>query len=453
MGLTPLKFSGLSTYSQDFGKILERAQTIAAFPLNSLRNQKTDLLSQKTLTGTLQTLVTSLTTAAESLAEVGDRNGITGSSSNTSKVVINTVTATNSATFRLTDITSVAVSASETSVLGYSSSTAAAVSATGSVRLTVGGETYDIALTPDENNLVGLQNKINSLGAGVTASIFTTGTGATPNYLSVTADTTGARTVSLTDDPGGAATALLTANNQGSDAVFKLNGVNVSKSSNSINDVVPGLAFTIVGTTTGAESVTVTLSKGRAELASKLQAFAQAYNDVSDFLDSQIGEDAGLLTGSSLILRTQEELRALVNFDGAGTIRSLSALGLVLDQQGTLTFDEEIFDQVSDSSLDDAFEFVGTSSAGIGSRIASLETLSDSVTGIIQLELDQYETTELRLSSQIDALTDRINRQTAVLEERLQIFDALLSTLEAQQSRVTASIDALNLTVYGKRDS
>lgn len=453
MGLTPLKFSGLSTYSQDFSKILERAQSISKFPLTQLNNQKTDLLSQKTLAGTLQTLATALTTAATDLAEVGDRNGISGTSSNSSKVFVNTVTATTAGTFRLTDITSVASAASETSAIGYASSTATAVSATGSVRLTVGSDTYNITLNSGENNLVGLQNKINALGAGVTASIFTTGTGVAPNYLSITSNTTGARTLALTDDPSGAATALLTANNQGSNAVFKLNGVDVSKSSNSINDVVPGLAFTIAGTTTGSESVSITLAKGRTELASKLQSFARTYNDLSDFLDSQIGENAGLLTGSSLILRTQEELRSLVNFNGSGSIRSLSDLGLVLDEKGTLTFDEETFDKISDASLDNAFRYVGTSSFGIGSRIPSLKTLSDSVTGIIQLEIDQYNTTERRLNEQIGTLTDRINSQTAVLEQRLQVFDALLSTLEAQKSRVTASIDALNLTVYGKKSS
>jgi flagellar hook-associated protein 2 len=49
------------------------------------------------------------------------------------------------------------------------------------------------------NNLSGLVNAINNSGAGVTASILTTGTGATPDYLVLIATSTGATTLQLND--------------------------------------------------------------------------------------------------------------------------------------------------------------------------------------------------------------------------------------------------------------
>src|SRR6185369_16397268 len=143
--------------------------------------------------------------------------------------------------YTVSDITSIASAASETSVTGYADSSSTAVSATGTVKLTVGTHDYTINLSPANNNLVGLRNAINDLDVGVTASVLTTGTGLNPNYLSVSSNTTGEAPLHITDDPDGAATALLTNDNQGSNAVFKLNNVAVSKPTNTINDVVPGV--------------------------------------------------------------------------------------------------------------------------------------------------------------------------------------------------------------------
>jgi hypothetical protein len=64
------------------------------------------------------------------------------------------------------------------------------------MQLVVGSATSTFTLA--NNNLVSLRDKINSLGAGVTASILTTSDG---NYLTISANATGATTLQLIDDP------------------------------------------------------------------------------------------------------------------------------------------------------------------------------------------------------------------------------------------------------------
>ena len=90
------------------------------------------------------------------------------------------------------------------------------------MKLVLGSNSYTINLTSQTNNLNGLVSAINGLGAGVTASVLTTGSGATPNYLSLSAASTGATTLQLIDDPTGAATNVITAANQGSNAKLHL---------------------------------------------------------------------------------------------------------------------------------------------------------------------------------------------------------------------------------------
>lgn len=442
MSLPPLTFTGISSFSADLQTILNRAQQVASFPLQTLQNDKTDLLQRKTLTGTLQTLATAFSTSLKNLAGVGDARGIGGVSSEASKAAINTVTTSVAATYTLNGITSLAKAASETSLHGYATETS--VSSDGHVQLTLGSNSYEIALTPEQNNLAGLRDAINRLGIGVTATVFTTGTA--PNYLSLTASASGKTTLSLKDG----ATDLLTSTNQGANAEFKLNGVQVSKPTNLINDVIPGVSFTIAGTT--PDDVTLTLASSRSKLSTALGSLVTAYNNMVDFLDTQVGPSAGLLSGSSLISGTAAALRELTSFRGSGSIKSLADLGLELNSEGKLSLNSDRFNQIAESQLTDAFALVGSSVNGIGSLINRFANISDPVTGRVKLELDQFGITENRLNTQIGALTERINLQQQALRQRLQMADTLLATLESQQKTLEAQLNSLNLTLYGKRD-
>ena len=223
MGLTPLTFTGISQYSQDFQTILQRVTTIASFPLNQLKNEQQDIATKRQLTSELNNSVKLLGEKIIALKDVAANRAVSASSSNTSKLTIDSVNTDTLTTYNLTDVTSIAIAASETSLNPYASSTATQVSASGSVRLTVGTTDFNISLSTEENNLVGLRNKINSLNSGVTATILTVD--GTTNYLSVSANATGAKALTLREDPSGANTSLLTSTNQGSNLNFKLNGI------------------------------------------------------------------------------------------------------------------------------------------------------------------------------------------------------------------------------------
>ncbi len=449
MSLTPLVFSGISTYSADFQTILERTVKIASLPITSLQNQQTDLLERKVVAGGLQGAVAAFGASLKSLGEVGDRRAVTGRTTDAGKAAVRAVTATTGGVYQLANITSVASAAAETSLISYSDSNTATVSSTGTVQLTVGSNAFTVSLTPGENNLAGLRDKINGLGAGVTASILTTD-GA--NYLSVSANTTGATTLTLNDDPGGAATDLLSAANQGSNAVFELNGVPVSQKTNLVNSVVPGLSFEILGKTEASETVTLTLASDRSQLSTALSSFAAAYNALVGQVDGQIGESAGLLSGSSLVREIQSVLRSVTGFSGTGDVKSLAELGLVFDSTNKLTFDSATFAGLSDAQVRAGLDFASTSETGLGSLYSKVTAISDPVTGLIQAELNQYDATGRDLATRVSALNERVTLLQSGLAQRLQYADALLANLESQQTVLTASIDSLSYSLFGRKE-
>lgn len=451
MAFSPLTFTGVSTYSADFQKILERTVAIASQPITQLQAEQAKIFQQKTLATGLQSSVGALVSAVGALGEVGSSKALGGTSSNSSKVSIGTVTATSPASYSISEITSVARGASATSA-GYANGSSAAVSATGTVKLTFNGTEHTIALGSGENNLTGLRDKINNLGAGLTATILTTGTGATPYYLSLTANTSGEKPITLVDDPSGAATNLLSTADSGANANFKVNGVSVSKSSNLINDVVGGVTFTIAGTTSGSESITLALATNRSTLSNRLESFVNAYNGVLESTDAQIGEAAGLLTGDFLVRETKEALRAITGYQGSGNIKSLAQLGISFGSDGKASFDSTVFSALSDSQVQDGFSFLGSTSTGFGALKSRLNQIADPVTGLIAVQNSKYDESDRRIASRVEELTDRLTIMQKSTAERLQAVDALLGSLESQKTIIDASYKSLQLALFGKNE-
>ena len=448
--LAPLVFTGVSQYSSDLQSILQRAVQIAQIPATQLQNQDADVLQKKTVATSLGDAVSNLASTLTALGTVGDSAGIAATSSDTTKVTILSSNATSPTTYAISNITSLASAASETSLTGYANSNATAVSSTGSLQLSVGSTNYPISLTSQTNNLVGLRDAINNSGAGVTATILTTGTGVNPNYLSITSTAEGTAALKLTDDPTGAATALLTNTNPGSNASFDLNGVPVTKSSNTINDVVPGVSFSLQGTTTGTEQVSISLASDRSKLSSALSDFVTSFNSLSSQVNAQIGPSAGALSGDFLVRQIQGDLRQLTNFTGSGAIKSFADLGLSMDQTGTLSFNQDTFNALSDSQIASGFTFVGSSSNGFGSLAANLTQISDPISGLIKIQTDQYTATDKRLNDELATTNARISAMQSNLTLKLESADALLAQLTSQQTVLTASISSLNFTLYGK---
>jgi flagellar hook-associated protein 2 len=555
MSITPLTITGISSFSDDFQTILNRAVSIASLPLSAVQNDQIDLVAKKQLLTGFRSGVADLASAVSALAAFGDSRAVGASTSNANRVGVTVSGAVEPGVHTITEIESVARHASATSLSGYASSGATAVSSDGLLELVIGDHSYTIDLTAGgANHLEGLRDAINDLDAGVSASLLNTGNGENPYYLSLTAAATGLQAlelretaglassnlltntrpetgavystnsgfdtpdatavssdgilqlvvgvdtyaidltgggvnnleglrdainasgaavtaeisgagpyrlrltsgdgeaVELRETAGDAATNILTNAHQGANAVFKLDGLQVVKSDNVVGDVVDGLTFTILSTTTDGESVNITLSSNRASVASALGALVTAYNDAAALVNAQIGESAGLLSGDFIVRETQASLRALTTYTGSGAIKSLAELGIELDDQGVMSFDSSIFYSLSNADLDAVFDFFGSSTTGLANVAGRLDAISNPVTGLIRLQQDRYDEADARMQSQVDALTERINLMQTALSQKLALADTLLATLEAQQNMIDASIESLNLALYGKRE-
>ncbi len=289
------------------------------------------------------------------------------------------------------------------------------------------------------DGLVGYVNA-NSSTLGVSATIINTSSDRdNPDYhLTLTTNDTGATTLKLTD---GADVDLLTAATQGTDAVFTVNGLAVTNSGNTIDDFAPGLNLTIVG----PGQTTVSTATDRAGIAADLASIAEQYNKAVSRLNENIGEGAGILTGEVIIRQASSTLRDIISFVGSGEIKSFAPLGFSLNESGVLTFDEIAFNSLDSDELDQAIEFIGDTTSGFaGNAFNVLKSLADPVSSQIQTALDFVQVSDKRLSEQIEAATERVDRLIANLEQQFAAADLLLAGLESQQRLLTVLFDPEN---------
>ncbi len=451
--ITPLTFTGVSTFSNDFQTILSREVAIASLPVKQAQNDQQTLTDKKSALTGLWSAVSGMASSLSALGQLGSGQAL-AVSTNSSNVNVSLASGAVAGTYQITDITSLAAAAIATGAQGYASESATAVTGgSGQVQLVVGSTKKTLPIGAAQDNLDGIRDAINSAGLGVAASVIDTGrTDGQRYFLTLTANAPGAQDILLRTTPDDAGTNLLSQIDPGSNAVFSVNGQQVTRSDNYISGVIPGVNLQLVNETQTGDRITVTVSQSRAPVTSALQSFVSAYNTLTQKLDAQKGQNAGLLMGDSMIVDLGSRLREAANHQGSGAISSLTDLGITIGNDGAMSLDSSVVNAMQSSDLNNVFQFLGSSTQGLASLADAFSEYSDPVSGLIQTRLTGYDNTDKSLSDQIQTMTDRVNAMQTTLMSQLQAADALVSQLQSQQSMLTASIDSLNMVTYGKQN-
>jgi flagellar capping protein FliD len=221
------------------------------------------------------------------------------------------------------------------------------------------------------------------------------------------------------------------------------------------------MTFTIAGQTAAGQTVTLSAASDPTQISAGLQDFVSKYNAVASQLSAQYGPAAGMLSGNPLIWGIQAAMRGLVNYNGTGVIKSLSALGIELDSHGQMTFNQTTtdptqhiaFNSLSSAQIAGAFSFLGSATTGFGGLSAKLTQFSDPITGAIEAQQDQFDAADTRIGDQVTAMTARVNAMQATLSAKLQAADTQLAQMQSQQQLLTSTIQSLNFTSFGYQNT
>jgi Flagellar capping protein len=487
--MSGISLSGLAS-GLDTSAMIEALMKLEKIPYTSLETKKTTITNNQTLIRNLNTKVLALrTTATELMYSTAFKQSSAISSDTTSVNVTASETATpGSYSVQVSKLAQKHVVASAEFAAGDSST----LSGTFTLKGKDGTVSKDIDIltgagVTNQKMLEKLRDDINSAKAGTTASIIETSPGNLT--LVLTADNFGENSdirigagasgshVYL----GGDSSALTLLENLGvkqggtnatntkqaaQNAEATVNGIAITSGSNTLKDVVPGLTIDLLK---AGSSSTITVDKDATKVASKVQAFVDAYNDAVTLIRESSAKGA-VMQGDSTLRMLQQELSDLVNgtiggkygdknADYAGAFSMLSEIGLEIDKgitsgsqmTGKISFDKDKFIEAFKNDSDSVYQLFaydgseGNKDGGIAVRMyQSLGAWTKSNTGFLAYKLSGYDSDIKMITEQMDSMNLRLKSKEAKLQAQFAAMESALSSLNNQQSWLNSQIASLS---------
>jgi flagellar hook-associated protein 2 len=431
--ITPLTFTGQSTYSAQFQQVIDKAVQIQEIPLDGMADQANLDQSRQSALQSLDQALASLQSAVTGLQTAVGSQALNASVSDTSVASVSLGAGATTGVYQLEvdSLGSATQTVSTGSPQSVSNPSTQNISSASSFTLTVNGQATTI--TPATNTLDGLLAAINNdPSLGVTASIVNVGSSGSPDYrLAVQASTLGNVSIQLSDGSNN----LLNTISTGSLATYKVDGLSTTITSDSDSiTLAQGVTVNLLGTTPANSPITVSVGQTTTSAQTALQTFATAYNAVVAQLAAQHGQNAGALSGDSILAVAQQALSSIADYTNfSGSVTNLSGLGLDLDTQGHLTFNAAEFEQSTGNNFTAVSQFLGDSTSGfLGIATSALNNLEDPTVGAVKTEEQSITTDLTSLNSKIADQEAQINQFQQNLVDQLSQADATIATLQSQ---------------------
>ncbi len=354
--------------------------------------------------------------------------------------------------------------AADTRINGGTASTPAAFD----LDITVGSAAAQ-TVTVEDDTPAGVAAAITNAGLGLTARVINTGVGANPYRIVVTGEDGTAKSFSIAVASGETADVDFSGLplQPATDAVIEVNGLAITRGSNTIDDVIPGLTFSLYAPTSGA--ATLDMTRDTTSVKDKIKALVEAYNVFEDVLqvvsdrksdDEQFG---GTLAGDSLIGTVRAMMRNLITSDSStpgADVKAGRNVGLAFDRDGRLTLDEgkldaalaNQYDQVvrlfsADTNNQSAFS---TAPAGLaGDAIVRIDALLKP-TGLIQAQANNATAMADRYRTQLEALESRMEKLLARYTTQFAAMDSLVGQTNSLRENLKSSFDGMMAMYTGK---
>lgn len=448
--------SGLSS-GIDSKALVEQIMLVERRPAVRLENtiaankRKADAFAQfKTLLGTLRTAAEAFKSGA-GLSALSTT--VTGNDSAGRALLAATASSTSGAVAGSYQIEVQTLARAQKTVGATQASASAALGLTGTVSLTIGGVATAAPLTLDPaDTLMTVRDKINALSGTppkVQATILSAGT-ADQRLVLTSAQPGSAGAFAFADVSGTAAASLGLSNAAylpATDATFVIDGVPMSRTSNTVADAIPGVTLSLSAAEPG-RTATINVERFQSAATDAAKAFVESYNKVVTFIQAQSGATvAGVappLRGDGLLRSVRAALTESVVGLDAGSPADLArfaAAGIALQKDGTLTLDAEAFKAAHTTRQGE----LTTMLANRGTAMFDLvDSLTKTGTGTVDLRTTALSDRNASLTNRVSDIDDRLEKRRSVLLSQYAKFESSLGRLRSVGDSLSAQLKSLN---------
>lgn len=424
---------GSMTPGIDVNSAVSAAVTAAQGPETAWQNQETGLQNQISALNQIQGYISSLDGDMQSLNSVtGPLSATTVTSSNPSVLTASSVSGTAAGNNNVT-VTSLATTDTWASSTVASATTALPA---GTITITPGsGSATTITIGSGVNTLSDLASAINGDNLGVSANVITDATGARLSIVSNSSGSASNFTVSTSSPSTFGMTQVVT----GANAALTVNGISISSASNSVTGVIPGVTLNLLGTS--STPVSLSVAPDTSQVSTVINQFVSDYNTAIQAVNGQYadtnGTGQGVLASDPTLRSLQTDLMQALDYSytpasGSTTVPNLSALGITVNKDGTLTLNNSALSSALQNHFSDVKNFFqGTAMNGFANSLdQQLTSFTNPGNGAFTIDLQSMNT-------EISSL------QTDITNFQANVIAPLKTQMQAEYSKAEIALQQL----------
>ena len=434
----------------DLESMLTKIIAAEKAPITRIETKISEANTRISVYGTLKSKLDALQSAAETLQFPSRLSAIKATSSDTTTVSANATYNTSVGSYGA-EVTQLA-SAQKSFSVAYNAGT---TFSPGTLNFTVGG----VSAPPIDLNgqasytLAEIGTQINNAKIGVTATVITTSTG--QQRMVLTGDKTGAGnsfllTSSLT--PSGAQTSLASFDTStaglmrtsAQDGLMKIDGIEISSSSNSFTTGENGLTLTAVK----LGSSTITVQNDSAKIVSAAQAFVDSFNEVAKLIKSNSSYDASTKTSQALTgdSSTRSVLSTLGNARtttpdtlSSAVFKTLGELGITIQQSGLLKLDETKLNKAISTSASDVVTTLSAYGKSFGNAVMTMQDTG----GVVFNRINSLKSSVSHFTDSKEAMENRVSLIEKRYRAQFTALDKYMSAMNETSTSLTQQLKAL----------
>ncbi|PRR70276.1 flagellar filament capping protein FliD [Neomoorella humiferrea] len=353
-----------------------------------------------------------------------------------------------------------------------------ALGLSGSFSITVGGQTRNITVSASDSlqsiaaliNTVPASGQTSGAGDIVTAAVI-------DHRLVLTSKTSGAAGAMSFTDSNGVLNSLGLVDGSGKilsgavvqdarDAVFTVDGLTISRPTNTITDVITGVTLNLLGVTdadgnkaiSDAETINLEVGHDIQKAIDAVKELVDQYNSVMDFISTKGGKD-GDLQGDPTLARIGSSLWRLMTDTVSGltgNYRTPWSIGISTGEvagSGALTFDRSGKITLDTDKLTAALQadpqavmaiFTNDGKTGLADRLDTyLTSLVRSGDGLIPSREKSLQDIMDDIDDQISRMEDRLAIKEEQLRRQFTAMEQALAALQSQGNWLAGQIAGL----------
>jgi flagellar hook-associated protein 2 len=412
--------SGLDTNS-----IIDQLMTIEAQPMQLVQQRQVAVKTQISSLADITSKLSDLAMSGHNLATAG----AVATTISSAAAGYDAVTGSGAVAGRHT----IKVTALASAASGLSQQFDAATSPVnaGHIDFTVQGKDYGIDVATG-STLADVAYQIRQTGAPLSATLINDGT---HTFLSLMDNETGNPTtgaaLAVTDPSNVLGLTLKGATSAG----LTVDGLPITRQSNSVGDVIPGVTINLKSLTTTDE--TLVISNDTSGTQANLQKFVDSYNSVIKLVQAQLTSPPGSdrsssLAGDPAMRSLQNALHSLmttkVNSASTATIRTLSDVGLSTDRDGTLSIDTTTLTKALSRDANAVNNLFSAATTGLGAVTQkTVDLYGNYVNGLLNTSSKGLQDNVKQMDDQLASMQLRLDNHKQQLIDQFTAMEQVVS--------------------------